>query len=144
MQLKRIFVLVMCFWLMGTFLRINCAEAKTSKIHKMEAIVTGYYMPYPNQDKYFRSYKKDLRMNGGGRTSSGTIPSIGTVAADKRVFPPGTVLHIPGYGRGVVEDTGGKIKGNQIDLFMGGGDLGRKRAAEWGNKKVQITVVSKA
>jgi 3D (Asp-Asp-Asp) domain-containing protein len=45
-----------------------------------------------------------------GITSSGTKASKGTIAADTRYYPYGTVMKIPGYGKGVVEDTGSAIK----------------------------------
>ncbi len=42
----------------------------------------------------------------------------GTLAADTRYYPMGTVIYIPGYGYGVVEDRGGDIKGrHRLDLF---------------------------
>src|SRR6185312_15277556 len=41
-----------------------------------------------------------------------------TIAADPKVFPLGTILFIPGYGYGVVADTGSAIKGNIIDLYF--------------------------
>ena len=41
----------------------------------------------------------------------------GTIAADPSIYPYGTVMHVPGYGYGRVEDTGGAIKGKHIDLY---------------------------
>lgn len=41
----------------------------------------------------------------------------GTIAADTSIYPYGTVMYIPGYGYGRVEDTGGAVKGQHIDLF---------------------------
>lgn len=35
-----------------------------------------------------------------------------TIAADPAVFPIGSILFVPGYGYGVVADTGSAIKGN--------------------------------
>ncbi len=54
----------------------------------------------------------------GTRTSTGTVPKFGTVAADPYVLPYGTKLHIPGYGAGVVEDCGGAIIGNRLDIWL--------------------------
>ena len=40
-----------------------------------------------------------------------------TIAADTSVLPFGTVVYIAGQ-RYVVEDVGGAIKGNRIDIFF--------------------------
>lgn len=52
-----------------------------------------------------------------GVTASGAPAKHGTIAADTSVFPFGTIMYIPGYGYGVVEDRGGAIKGYKIDLY---------------------------
>ncbi|HZG83741.1 3D domain-containing protein [Paenibacillus sp.] len=63
-----------------------------------------------------------------------------TIAADRKVFPIGTVLHIPGYGYGVVADTGSAIKGKKIDLFF---ETKKQVYDEWGKKKVKVRVIYK-
>jgi 3D (Asp-Asp-Asp) domain-containing protein len=63
---------------------------------------------------------------------------VSTIAADTKVFPLGTLLYIPGYGYGLVADTGSAIKGNKIDLFF----LNKKEVyANWGKKKVNVYVL---
>ena len=53
------------------------------------------------------------------RTASGTMPTTGrTVAVDPKVIPLGTKLHIEGVGVRIAEDTGRKIKGRKLDLFL--------------------------
>ncbi|MBW7908620.1 MAG: 3D domain-containing protein [Kiritimatiellae bacterium] len=52
-----------------------------------------------------------------GQTASGAMAKPGTIAADTSIFPFGTVMYVPGYGYGRVEDRGGDIKGYHIDLF---------------------------
>lgn len=61
-----------------------------------------------------------------------------TIAADPTVFPLGTILFIPGYGYGVVADTGSAIKGNKIDLYY---DTVEEVYAEWGKQTVDVHVV---
>lgn len=58
-----------------------------------------------------------FRIKHIGVTSSGAKVGPGTIAADPSIYPYGTIMHIPGYGYGVVEDTGGAIKGQHIDLY---------------------------
>ena len=72
-----------------------------------------------------------------GITSSGSKASKGTIAADTRYYPYGTVMKIPGYGKGVVEDTGSAIKGpNRLDVYFST----RQRALEWGRQKLTVKV----
>lgn len=74
----------------------------------------------------------------GHRTASGEWPRAGrTVAADTKIFPMGTVLRIDGYGVGVVEDTGRKIKGKRLDVYFNT----RKEAIKWGFKMVEVEVI---
>ncbi|PYZ92932.1 hypothetical protein CR194_14935 [Salipaludibacillus keqinensis] len=61
-----------------------------------------------------------------------------TIAADPDVFPIGTILFIPGYGYGVVADTGSAIKGDKIDLYYETVD---EVYELWGKKNVEVYVV---
>ncbi|MCL6615572.1 MAG: 3D domain-containing protein [Anoxybacillus ayderensis] len=63
-----------------------------------------------------------------------------TIAADLNIFPIGTILFIPGYGYGVVADTGSAIKGHKIDLYYETVDDVYKH---WGKKKVNVYVVKR-
>jgi len=72
-----------------------------------------------------------------GLTSSGTRARRGTIAADTRYYPYGTVMMIPGYGKGVVEDIGGAIKGpNRLDVFFNS----RRRALKWGRQRLKVKI----
>lgn len=71
-----------------------------------------------------------------GITASGTEAKRGTVAADTSIFPMGTILYVPGYGWGRVEDKGSAIRGNRLDLYF---DSHRK-ALNWGRQQVEVKV----
>ena len=72
-----------------------------------------------------------------GLTSSGTRARYGTIAADTRYYPYGTVMIVPGYGKGVVEDIGGAIKGpRRIDLYF----RTRRQALRWGRQTLKVRV----
>ena len=65
---------------------------------------------------------------------------VAGLAADTRYYPLGTVIYIPGYGYGVVEDRGGDIKGrHRLDLFYNT----HKEARNWGRKKLETVVFPK-
>ncbi|WP_288887633.1 3D domain-containing protein [uncultured Eubacterium sp.] len=69
-----------------------------------------------------------------GRTASGTTTTANrTIAADPSVLPYGTEVVINGRTY-VVEDTGGAIKNNRIDIYMSTYD----EAIQWGVKNVDV------
>ena len=108
----------------------------------IKVVATAYYSPLPNQKNFYhKSFKKEIEINGKGKTFSGKPLKEGIVAADLKFFPLGTILYIPGYGIGVVEDTGKAIRGRKIDLFMGYGDDGLARALKWGKREVEIEIL---
>ncbi len=71
-----------------------------------------------------------------GYTASGSRARVGTIAADTSVFPFGTVMEVPGYGYGRVEDRGGAIKGHSIDLFF----PTHEQALQWGRRRLAVKV----
>ena len=71
-----------------------------------------------------------------GLTASGAKAKRGTIAADTSRYPFGTVMWVEGYGYGRVEDRGGAVKGEHIDLFFGS----HKEALEWGRQTVPVKV----
>ncbi len=71
-----------------------------------------------------------------GVTSRGTIAKKGTIAADLKVFPFGTQLVVPGYGVGVVEDTGGAVVGHHIDVWF----PSHAEARAWGARELMVEV----
>jgi len=118
------------------------SDVKRSPSKKVLVVATAYYRPLPNQTRYLcGSYEREIRMNGAGKeTSSGERPERGTISADPRFLPRGTKISVPGYGPGIVQDTGGAIKGNRIDLFCGEGDSALDEAIKWGKRRIVVEV----
>lgn len=71
-----------------------------------------------------------------GITASGTRAHKGTIAADTRRFPFGTIMYVEGYGYGRVEDRGGEIKGAHIDLFF----PSHGQAKDWGKRRKRVKI----
>lgn len=71
-----------------------------------------------------------------GVTASGTRAAHGTLAADTAVLPFGTIVYVPGYGYGRVEDRGGAITGLCLDLWFPSHD----EAMRWGRKRMNVRV----
>ena len=70
------------------------------------------------------------------QTASGKMAKVGTIAADTSVYPFGTIMYIPGYGYGEVQDIGGAIKGDHIDLFF----KKHETAIKWGKQRKQVQI----
>lgn len=61
-------------------------------------------------------------------TATGTKPTPGiTAAADWDVLPAGTCIYIEGVGIRIIEDSGGAVQGNKIDVLVGS----HQEAASW-------------
>ncbi|NTU98424.1 hypothetical protein HGA64_00225 [Candidatus Falkowbacteria bacterium] len=122
--------------------------------------VTAYYKVLKNQKRFsrkrngrMRTYAEERRMQGSGITATRTHPRPGTIAANLERFPAGTIFRIKQkkHGRyvvimvGVAEDTGGSMieNPNQLDLFMGSGEEGLKRAETFGVRHGMIVEVLK-
>ncbi|WP_259445780.1 3D domain-containing protein [Paenibacillus lautus] len=61
-----------------------------------------------------------------------------TVAADINRYPIGTVLYIDGVGERVVDDTGGAIKKNRLDVYF----KSEQDALNFGRKKnVKVKII---
>lgn len=77
-----------------------------------------------------------------GRTASGVTVRRGLIAADPRVLPIGTVVHLRAgqyTGTYTVMDTGGRIKGRRIDVYV----PTYREAIQFGRRQVRIKVVGR-
>jgi len=77
-----------------------------------------------------------------GRTASGINVRPGVIAADPRVLPIGTVVHLrAGNYTGIytVLDTGGRIKGRRVDVYV----PTHKEAMKFGRRQVKIKIVGR-
>lgn len=76
-------------------------------------------------------------------TAAGTVPHEGIVAADPDILPLGTIIRVTGAGpyngRYVVTDTGSKVVGHHIDVYLAS-DIEAKR---FGKKRVRVQVLDR-
>lgn len=71
-----------------------------------------------------------------GITASGNRARRGVIAADTTVFPFGTLMYVPGYGYGRVEDRGSVIRLNHIDLYF----HSHADALRWGKRRLKVLI----
>lgn len=80
----------------------------------------------------------DKGMNGKGITASGLRAKRWHTVAASRGIPFGTRIYFPELGRTVVvQDRGGAIKGNKIDLYVGS----RKEALNFGKQQLEGVIL---
>ena len=141
-------VVVLCsLWFAGCF--SGRIARPRSPYTLMQMTVTGYCncgiccsWEYPWYSVYglFGSPYINAGNNKGkpkkvGFTANGMRAQHGTIAADPAI-PFGTVIYVPGYGYGRVEDRGGAIQGNKLDLWFST----HEAAKEWGRKTLVVRV----
>lgn len=78
-----------------------------------------------------------------GQTKDGTRVHPGVIAADPRVLPLGSVVHVLVEDVGLegvytVNDTGGLVKGRHVDIYM----PSCARAKRFGRRTATVRVVS--
>jgi 3D (Asp-Asp-Asp) domain-containing protein len=132
-----------------SMIRAAVAEPKISlkspsirfRVNPSESKLSGSLFPSPSMallgpPANFQATAYALR----GRTFSGVYVRRGVIAADPRVIPIGSVVQIvtPGYsGIYTVQDTGGKIKGKIIDVWVGS----TREAMIFGRRQIKVHVV---
>ncbi|MFX3631991.1 MAG: 3D domain-containing protein [Candidatus Pristimantibacillus sp.] len=108
--------------------------SKGQEVTSVEVVATGYTAGVestgkrPGHPQYGITYS-------GVKVRRG---QVSTIAADTKLFPIGTILYIPGYGYGVVADTGSAIKGHKIDLYF---ETIKEVYSQWGKRKVAVQVL---
>lgn len=111
-------------------------EDQSQFTESVEVVATGYYAGVESTGKHPGHPEYGITFSGV-KVRQGVLS---TIAADPKVFPLGTILYIPGYGYGIVADTGSAIKGYKIDLYYKTKDQIYK---EWGKRTVRVFVVKK-
>ncbi len=138
-----------CALCLALFVLQGCYSLKTMGMHKEVVVMKttaycackiccGWKRKYGcclGPPVYASGPKKGQRKRIG-ITADGSKAKKGTIAADTRLYPFGTIMYVPGYGWGEVHDTGAKIKGNRIDLFFSS----HRKALEWGRRTLKVRV----
>ena len=118
---------VMSFTAIFTSSAQNVKKAYSNKIQSQQKIKT---VVLESSDTYYTNKEiirnsKHMRVGATAYcddpiTFIGTVPEVGkTIAVDPNFIPLGSKVYIPQFNRVfIAEDTGGKIKGLRIDIYM--------------------------
>ena len=113
------------------------------KLCVVAALCTLLTLPATAEATRKRLPAKTMRLSAtaycfSGKTHSGERAGVGTVAADPRVLPIGTVLRIhPHRGLYTVRDTGSGVKGRELDIYM----PSCRKAHAFGRRTVRVEIV---
>ncbi len=111
--------------------------------------ITAYYSPLADQDFYIKgSFEADKKLNGNGTHGASGKPVFSGMVAAPSIYSFGTKIDLEGLGTVEVADRGGAIvkKGernesyDRLDLWLGSGDEGLKKALSWGVRYLKGTV----
>jgi len=134
---------------LSSFHNVSADADELDGVYTKTFTISAYYSPLPCQEKYATgTYKSDIRLNGNGTNGAdGTEVYPGMIAAPS-TYAFGTKMYIPGIGTVAVHDRGGAIVESngtdgvydRLDIWMGYGDIGLKRALDWGKRTLDVTV----
>ncbi len=80
----------------------------------------------------------DPAQGTGNITATGKEIKTGMVAVDTKIIPLGSTVEIKDLGIFTAEDTGGKIKGNRIDIYF----ETKEEAEKFGRKMIWVRVLN--
>lgn len=161
MKIKGILIRVICNLLVTVVVAgfvspftavLDTLEGSTSELsypYERVFTISAYYSPLPCQDRYATgNYYSDIRLNGNGTNGADGTPVYPGMVAAPKTYAFGTKMYIPGIGIVGVHDRGGAILASngvegvydRLDIWMGYGDIGLKRALDWGKRTVAVTV----
>lgn len=128
-----------CCLLLGWRLSREAKDAKTDTLPQVEAVIpqirtreTEQETPQAREDIFtitaYCPCEKCCGAYANGYTATGAKATQGvTIAADPDVLPMGTKIEMDGHTY-TVQDTGGAISGNRLDLYFDS----HEDALQWG------------
>ncbi|MDD5659780.1 MAG: 3D domain-containing protein [Actinomycetota bacterium] len=79
----------------------------------------------------------DATQGTDNKTATGKEVYEGIIAVDPKIIPLGTTVEIKDLGKFIAEDTGGKIKGNRVDIYFNS----KAEAKAFGKKNIWLRII---
>jgi len=117
-------------------------KEKEKVIIKKEEVVVKEEVVIKEKEEWFYFVATGYSANDPSQgttdtTATGKEVYEGMIAVDPKIIPLGTKIEIRGMGIFVADDTGGKIKGNRIDIFF----ESKEEAKKFGKKNVWVRII---
>jgi cystine transport system substrate-binding protein len=101
------------------------SKTETKVVEWYYFVATGYSANDPTQGT-------------NNKTATGKEVYEGIIAVDPKIIPLGTVVEIKDLGKFIAEDTGGKIKGNRVDIYFNS----KEEAKKFGTKNIWLRIIT--
>lgn len=117
-------------------------KTKTEIVVEKEPVYITNVKEIEKETRWFyfvaTGYSADDPLQGTNNiTATGKEIKKGMIAVDSKIIPLGTKIEIKDIGVFVAEDTGGKIKGNRIDIYF----ETKEEAKEFGRQTIWVRVL---
>ncbi len=101
-------------------IEINQLTKEVARLNGDMEVLKAYLFGYCGEFEitYYDSCYKCCGKTNGITASGAKVQEGVTVAADTSVFPMGSKIYIEGIGWRTVQDRGGAIKGNKLDIYI--------------------------
>lgn len=117
---------------------IETVSSETEELNWMEAIATAYCSCEKCCGYWATVRPTDANGNSIVYGATGIVLEQGvSIAADTDIYPIGTVIEIENVGTCIVQDRGGAIKGQHVDVYF----TSHEAALQFGKQEVRIRVV---
>ncbi|MCE5329445.1 3D domain-containing protein [bacterium] len=80
----------------------------------------------------------DTTQGTDDKTATGKEAYEGIIAVDPKIIPLGTIVEIKDLGKFIAEDTGGKIKGNRVDIYFNS----KTEAKAFGKQSIWLRILT--
>ncbi len=144
---KKILSIFILSLILSGFYAQNTTSANNSKTYFR---VTAYYSPLPNQKYYIKgNYIAEKRMNGqwirwasGKRVFSGMIAAPSNYRFWTKIYLKWLwVWEVADRGQAIVKAWERNFRHDRLDIWVGYGDEGLRRAMYWGNRVIKWKIV---
>ena len=101
-------------------IEINQLTKEVARLNGDMEVLKAYLFGYCGEFEitYYDSCYKCCGKTNGITASGAKVQEGITVAADTSIFPMGSKIYIEGIGWRTVQDRGGAIKGNKLDIYI--------------------------
>ena len=140
-----VFITVQSIFIKNYKVNFLLSGQKEEAITEREPIVVTEVLEVKKEVEWYyfvaTGYSANDQVQGTNNiTATGKEIKKGMIAVDTKVIPLGTKIEIKDMGIFIAEDTGGKIKGNRIDIYFNS----REEAKKFGRQGIWVKIIDES